>query len=342
MISAAKITLAHGAGGRETEELIKNIIIPTFLYRNIEGGIGLDDLEDSAVIPISSEEYLAITMDSYTVNPIFFPGGDIGKLAACGTINDLAVVGAKPMGMLDGIVVEEGFNLDELKKILRSLESVLRELRIPLLGGDFKVMPKGSIDNIVITTCGIGIVKGSPIRDSGARPGDKVIVSGTIGDHGAVILALQSGLEIESEELLSDCQPVLPIMEEALKIGGIHAANDPTRGGIAMALNEIAKKSNVMIAIDEKRIPIRDSVRAYCDMLGVDPLSLACEGRVVMCVDPKVADDVVEALHSIGQEDARIIGEVCEEPKGYVVMKTIIGGTRIVEAPSGEIVPRIC
>ncbi|RLF14024.1 MAG: hydrogenase expression/formation protein HypE [Thermoprotei archaeon] len=339
-----KITLAHGAGGKETEDLIRNVIIPMFRYKSVTGGIGLDQMEDSAIIPIGDKRYLAITIDSYTVNPIFFPGGNIGKLAACGTINDLAVVGARPIGMLDGIVVEEGFDLDKLKRILKSFEEVLSELKIPLLGGDFKVMPRGSVDKIVISTCGLGIIEGGPILDSGARPGDKVIISGTIGDHGAVILALQSGLEIESEELSSDCQPVLKVMECALKIGEVHAAKDPTRGGLAMALNEIARKSKVTIIIDEEEIPIRESVRAYCDMLGVDPLSLACEGKVVMCVGSEVADDIVKNLHKYGYNDACIIGEVRKEKdmEGYVIIRTKVGGMRIVEPPTGEIVPRIC
>jgi len=334
------VKLSHGSGGIDTLELIKEITKDVKL-RKIGKGIGLDELDDSALIPLNEERFLAITVDSYTVNPIFFPGGDIGKLAAAGTINDLVVMGAKPLAVLDAVVVEEGFSKKDLHKVLNSFKQVLKEEGVALIGGDFKVMPRGSLDKIVISTVGIGIVhKDSVILDSGLRVGDKIIVSGTIGDHGAVILALQLGIDIGN--LKSDCEPLTKVMEKAIKVGGVHAAKDPTRGGLLMALHELAEKSGVTIVIDEAKVPIKEEVRACCEMLGVDPLSLACEGKVVLGVDQDIADELVSSLHDLGYKDAAIIGEVNNIEPGLVLAKSLVGGLKILEPPLGEIVPRIC
>ena len=334
------IKLVHGAGGVETQKIIKELIA-NFTLRKVKNGTGIDELDDSALIPISKDEYLAITMDSYTVNPIFFPGGDIGKLAACGTINDVAVMGAKPIAILDSIVVEEGFPKDTLLRIMSSFRRVIEKEKIALIGGDFKVMPKGSLDKIIISTVGVGIVKKKNLlTDFNVKPGDKIIVSGSVGEHGTVILALQLGLDLGN--LKSDCDTVTRIIEVAQQIGGIHAAKDPTRGGLAMALNEFAQKSKVTIVIDEEKIPIKEEVRSCTEMLGVDPLALACEGRVVLAVDKEKAEDIVKVLRKEGYTEATIIGEVTNEEPGLVLLRSKVGGLRILEPPLGEIVPRIC
>ncbi len=334
------ISLVHGAGGIETLKIILELTKDVKL-RKVIGGTGLDELDDSALIPISENKFLAITVDSYTVNPIFFPGGDIGKLAATGTINDIAVMGATPLAVLDSIVVEEGFDKDLLLKIMNSFKKVLEKENVALIGGDFKVMPKGSLDKIIISTVGVGIVdKKNLLLDSNVKPDDQIIISGSIGEHGAIILALQLGLDVSN--LKSDCETVTDIMKTVLKIGGVHAAKDPTRGGLAMALNEFAKKSNVTIIVDEDKIPIKEEVRSYCEMLGVDPLALACEGRVVLAVKKSKAHEILKELHDMGYEDACIIGEVKKLEPGIVLMKSKVGGLRILEPPLGEIIPRIC
>jgi len=339
----AKITLAHGAGGRETSEIIRRLFLSRFKIIRFGNGIGLPELEDGASIPIDKDRHIVLTVDSYTVNPIFFPGGDIGKLAATGTINDLAVMGATPIAALDSMVIEEGFPIEDLNRIIESLRTILENENIALIGGDFKVMPKGNIDKVVITMVGIGIVHTSNmLLDSNVKPGDKIIVTGSIGEHGATILALQSGMDVESSNLKSDCQPLTSIMKAVLGIGGVHAAKDPTRGGLAMALNEFAKKSNVGIMVWEDKIPIKEEVKMYSEMLGIDPLVLACEGRAVLSVSPDKAEDVLYALKKIGCSDAEIIGEALKEHQGMVILRTVAGGLRILEEPMGEIVPRIC
>ncbi len=337
------ITLAHGSGGIKTGELINKVIRSIISFKKVSSGVGLDDLDDSAIIPLNGEMLLALTIDSYTVKPIFFPGGDIGKLAITGTINDLAVMGALPIAIVDSIVVEEGFSIDNLRRIVQSMNEVSVKEGVAIVGGDFKVMPKGNVDEIVITTAGIGLVrKNELVLDSGAKVGDKVIVTGTIGEHGATILAMQLELEATDFNLLSDCSPITKVIREVLSIGGLHAAKDPTRGGLATALNDIAKKSQVNIVIRERDIPISRGVRAICELTGIDPLHLACEGRAVMVVDGEVAETIINKLRNIGCSDASIIGEVTEEGEGLVFLKSVVGGTRIIDPPRGEVVPRIC
>lgn len=342
---SSRIKLSHGAGGLETHELIKKILCNINL-KNVFNGIGLDEMDDSATIPIKNLDesfQVVVTTDSYTVNPIFFPGGNIGSLAATGTINDLAVMGAKPIAVLDSIVVEEGFQMEQLKEIIASFINVVNSENVALVGGDLKVMPKGTLDKIVITSSGIGLVRGKVIKDSEVKVGDKIIVSGGIGEHGAAILLAQMGLDAESEEITSDLQPLTKIMEIAMNIGGVHAAKDPTRGGIAMALNEFASKSNVIIEVEEENIPIKNAVRTYSEMLGIDPLSLACEGRVLMAIDKNFAEDVLKSIKKLGFEEASIIGKVSgKKEKGQVILETISGGIRALEPPIGELVPRIC
>ncbi len=333
------ITLAHGTGGKEMQDIIHKIF--SSVKKTSDDIVGLKAFDDSA-IGTRLDGRLVISTDSYTVKPIFFPGGNIGKLAAYGSINDVAVVGGEPIFGVDSIVVEEGFSVRTLQEIVESLINAMESEGVQLVAGDFKVMPKNSLDGLIITTTIVGVLNDDPILDSRAKPGDKVIVSGTIGDHGAVITAYQYGIDPEKEGMCSDCASVLPIMRIARSIGGVHAAKDPTRGGIAMALNEIAEKSNVSIWIREEDIPIRDKTRALMEMLGIDPMYLACEGRVVLMVEPEKAESIVDKLVSAGYKDAKIIGEVKKERPGYVIMETQTGGYRIVEKLRGELTPRIC
>lgn len=334
-----KITLTHGTGGKEMQELIRNIFSGVRDLRRAV--VSLREFDDAAVLA-NRRKNIVISTDSYTVKPVFFPGGDIGKLAAYGSINDVAVMGADPIAALDSIVVEEGFLLDDLKKIVSSMVNAFEEEGVQIVSGDLKVMPKGQLDGIIITTTVLGEIDLPPIVDSGAKPGDLVVVSGTIGDHGAVITAYQYGVDPSEEGIVSDCASVLPIMRIARELGGIHAAKDPTRGGVAMALNEIAEKSRVSIWIREEAVPIKENVRALMELLGIDPYYLACEGRVVIVVDPDIADELVLRLKKAGYTDATIIGEVKRERPGYVIMETVAGGYRIVEKLHGELTPRIC
>lgn len=342
-----RILLSHGGGGRETYELIENLIkglVPREYWR-VGEGTGLDLLDDSSIIPASNTP-IAVTVDSYTVDPIFFPGGDIGVLAASGTINDLLMSGARPTAALDSIVVEEGFETDKLALIINNMVETFTSNNVALVGGDFKVVPKGNLDNLIITTVGIGWII-HPVRDDRIKEGDKVIVSGPVGNHGAAILSARGmyGLKLSIE---SDVRPLTKLMIPLLEDYGsyISGAGDPTRGGVAMLLNEWANKNELLIYIDESRIPVREEVKAYADLLGVDPLALASEGVAVLAVDGDRAGEILQFIRDLGWSEAEIVGEVRKprDPRynGMVVARTEAGGFRIVEPPSGEIVPRIC
>ncbi|RLI31686.1 hydrogenase expression/formation protein HypE [Candidatus Bathyarchaeota archaeon] len=323
-------------------ELLEKIFLPSFTLRQALDGVSLDAMDDGASIKLGKSE-LVLTIDGHTVDPLFFPGGDIGRLAISGTVNDLAVMGARPVAILDAIIVEEGFPIKDLKRIIRSMDETAKEANVAIISGDFKCMPRGHVDGMVIATCGVGIVEyGKPILDSGAKPGDRIIVTGTVGDHGVALLATREGLGFEAE-LKSDVAPVWETVQAMLSVGGVHAMKDPTRGGLASALNEIARKSGVSIWLEESQIPVRDSVRAASEMLGIDPLEVTCEGRVVAAVDADVAAEVVEAARRTKYgRDACIIGTVRGERPGYVFMRTLVGGTRIVQMPVGEPIPRVC
>ncbi len=342
----SRVTLAHGSGGLATFELLDRIILsrtPPSL-KSTPGGVGIDLLDDGAVIKIGDNSYIVVSVDSYTVNPPFFPGGDIGKLAASGTINDVVAMGARPVAMLDSIVVEEGYPLDKLEKITASLISILEKYGVSLIGGDLKVMPRGQIDGVVITTVGIGITS-KPILDNSLRPGDKIVITGPIAEHGATIMALQQGLDPDKLNLESDCRPLVDVLSVIEKYRDyIHAARDPTRGGVASVLNEWAKTTRTLIVIHEEAIPVRDNVRRFCEMMGIDPLYLACEGVMMFSVKPDKAEEIVSSLRDLGFEYASIIGEVKATDKypGVVVCKTRTGGLRVVEPLKGELVPRIC
>ena len=345
MGSGGVVTLAHGAGGLAMEELIRGLILPSFSLRRVLDGVGLDELDDGASMRIGSTE-LVISIDGHTVDPIFFPGGDIGRLAVSGTVNDVAVMGARPLAILDAIVVEEGFPLEDLRRILRSMDEAAREAGVAIISGDFKCMPRGHVDKVVIATCGLGVAfHGSPILDSGARPGDVVVLTGPIGEHGAALLAAREGLELEGD-LRSDVAPIWDTVEAMLMAAGpdgIHAMKDPTRGGLASALNDIASKSGISIWIEEASLPIREPVRAVCEIFGIDPLEVTCEGCLVACVSPEVADEVVEAARRTEHgRMAGVIGEVRADRPGQVLMRTVVGGTRPVARPFGEPIPRVC
>jgi hydrogenase expression/formation protein HypE len=340
------VKLAHGSGGVEMWEILEKLVFPA-LRRSGEppkGSVGIERADDAAAIPLPGGGYLVVSIDSYTVNPIFFPGGDIGVLAAAGSINDVLMMGGRPVAALDSIVVEEGFPLQDLERIVESMARVFREEGVAVLGGDFKVMPKGSVDRIVVTTAVIGFADRLIVDEP--REGDKIIVTGYLGDHGAVILLHQMGGDVSESRLRSDVRPLTRLMVPLLEKYGdyVHAAGDPTRGGLAMTMNEWAKKTGTIIVVEEDRVPVRPEVESYAGILGIDPLYLASEGVAVLAVAPEVADEVLEFIRSLGFEDASIIGEVrvSERYKGYVLLRSPVGGIRILEPPRGELVPRIC
>jgi hydrogenase expression/formation protein HypE len=335
------IKLSHGAGGTAMDELIKELVIKGFRKRETKEGVGIDAMDDGALIKVGNYEII-ITMDGHTVDPIVFPGGDLGRLAVSGAVNDTAVMGAEPIAILDSIIVEEGFSITELRNLIKSMDSAAAEVGAAIIGGDFKVMPKGSLDSIVISTTGIGILKGPRILDSQAIVGDKVIVTGTVGDHGIALMSVREGLSFKTE-LKSDVAPIWDTIRSALEIGGIHAMKDLTRGGLSSALNEIAEKSKVSIWLEDGSIPIKQSVKSASDMLGLDPYEVTCEGKAVICVDKTKAEEVLKTIikteHGI---DAKIVGEIKADHPGMVLMKTLVGGTRILRKPIGEPIPRVC
>ena len=331
-----KILLDHGSGGRASHELIEKVFVPRF-----QNPV-LNDLNDSAVFDVNGAK-LAFTTDSYVVDPIFFPGGDIGSLAVCGTVNDLAMRGAWPRYLSVGFIIEEGFPINDLEQILISMERAAREAGISVVTGDTKVVPKGNADKIFINTAGIGLIpKGIDIAGQNARPGDLVLISGTMGDHGLTILSKREGLSFESS-LKSDAAPLNHLVREMLAAGEIHVLRDPTRGGLATTLNEIARQSQVGIEIYEEAVPIRESVVAAAEILGLDPFYIANEGKLIAILPASQAEAVLAAMkkNSYGQDSA-VIGEVKEEHPGKVVMKTIIGGKRLMDMLAGEQLPRIC
>jgi hydrogenase expression/formation protein HypE len=331
-----KIMLAHGSGGRIAHELVERTFVEAF-----DNPI-LSRLDDSAVAQFSGR--LAFTTDSYVVSPVFFPGGDIGKLAVCGTVNDLAMSGAKPLYLSLAFIIEEGLPLSELKQIVESVARAAEEAHVNIVTGDTKVVHHGSADKLFINTAGIGIIaKGIDISGSNASPGDKVLLSGPIGDHGMAVLSVREGLSF-STTLQSDCAPLNALVADMLNAcRDIRCLRDPTRGGLATTLNELAGQSGVGISIDEDSIPVREEVLAACEMLGLDPLYIANEGKLVAIVPAGDAERVLQAMRGnpYGRE-ASIIGEVQAENPKRVVMKTRIGSSRIVDMLAGDPLPRIC
>ena len=331
-----KILLAHGSGGKLAHELVEKSFVKALANPL------LARLDDSAVFDLSGR--LAFTTDSYVVSPIFFPGGDIGKLAVCGTVNDLAMCGAKPLYLSLSFIIEEGLPQSELEQIVESVQKAAGEAGVEIITGDTKVVHKGSADKLFINTAGVGIIaQGIDISGSNARPGDKVILSGTIGDHGIAVISQREGLSF-STKLKSDCAPLGDLVAEMIDASqNIRCLRDPTRGGLATSLNELAKQSGVSIRIEEEKIQVREEVLAACEMLGFDPLYVANEGKLVAIVQPEDADKVVKAMRKNRYgKDATIIGEVGSEHSGRVVMKTVLGASRIVDMLVGDLLPRIC
>jgi hydrogenase expression/formation protein HypE len=330
-----KVNMMHGAGGEVMGELLGTL---TKFEHNNAGGIGLEAMDDGAVIPFMGEN-LVFTTDSHVVRPIFFPGGDIGRISVCGTINDLAMMGGRPVALSCGMIIEEGFEIDDLARIVASMDEALGEAGANLVTGDTKVMERGALDGIAINTAGIGVAK-TIVRDNGLVCGDVIIVSGTLGDHGLAIMAHREGFDL-GEQIKSDVSPLWGMVEKVLDAGTVHAMKDPTRGGFASAINEMARKSGVCVRVEEEKIPVRKNVRSAAGMLGIDPLEVANEGKVVMGVPAASVDAVLEALHSHKYgKDAAVVGTVTRG--AHVIMETAIGGERFIEPPMGDPVPRVC
>ncbi len=332
-----KILLGHGSGGKLTFELIKNVFLPFFDNQY------LSELGDQAIVNINGIK-IAFTTDSYVVNPIFFPGGNIGELAVNGTVNDLAVGGAKPLFISAGFIIEEGFLISDLCIIVESMKRACEKAGVLLVTGDTKVVEKGKGDKIFINTSGIGIIDHKiEISPRRVKPGDKILINGPIGLHGIAILSKREGLEFEVE-IESDTAPLNHLVQEILSVSqNIHWMRDPTRGGISSALNELAQSGNIGVEIWESEIPIPEPVKAACEMLGLDPLYVANEGKLIAVVSAEDAEKILEAMkkNPLGKE-AKIIGEITEEHPGVVLMKTSIGGKRVVDMLAGEQLPRIC
>ncbi len=332
-----QITLSHGSGGKATHNLIQALFADAFANPL------LDQLDDGAVFDVNGAR-LAFTTDSYVVNPIFFAGGDIGELAVNGTVNDLAMCGATPLFLSAGFILEEGFSMDDLARIVRSMARAAERAGVKIVTGDTKVVHRNKADKIFINTAGVGVItRDVSLSASNARAGDKIILSGSIGDHGVTILAARGELELEGD-FSSDTAPLNDLVETMLNVTTeIRCLKDPTRGGVATSLNEIAKAAGVTMAIDERAIPVRAEVRGACEILGIDPLYIANEGKLLAVVPSNCADEIVNAMraHPLGR-DARVIGQVWAEPKGLVFLQTQIGGNRVVDMLVGDPLPRIC
>jgi hydrogenase expression/formation protein HypE len=336
------IMMAHGGGGRAMRELIERLIVPAF------DNPLLAPLEDQACIGLRGlaecGDRLAFTTDSYVVSPLFFPGGDIGTLAICGTVNDLAMSGAVPLFLSCGLIIEEGLATTELERVLASMSATAKHCGVQVVTGDTKVVNRGAADRLFINTAGIGVVPaGVNISAARARPGDAIIVNGTLGDHGVAILVARNELDLHTT-LQSDCQPLHGLVQAMLRAcPDVRCLRDATRGGLATVLNEFAAASQVGMRLHEQALPIRPEVRGACEMLGLDVLYMANEGKLVAVVPRDAADAVLAAMraHPAGN-DAAIVGEVLEQPAGHVILNTVFGGERVVDMLVGEQLPRIC
>lgn len=336
-MNSDKILLDHGSGGKVAHKLITELFIPSF------NNSFLAELDDCAAVMIQGNR-LAFSTDSYVIDPIFFPGGDIGSLAIHGTVNDLAMRGAQPLFLSVGLIIEEGFPLNDLRRIVQSMKQAAEEAGVQIVTGDTKVVPSRAADKIFINTSGVGVIPdGVNISGKNARPADKIVISGSIGDHGVAILAQRNGLDFHTP-LQSDSRPLNHLVAEMLaSSSNIHVLRDPTRGGLATSLNEIALQAHVGIKLYEDAIPIRDEVRGVCELLGLDPLYIANEGKLIAIVSPEDADALVTAMrkNKYGSE-ACLIGEVIAAPPGRVIMETAIGSSRMIDMLTGEQLPRIC
>ena len=328
------ITLDYGSGGKKTSRLIENIIVPAF------SNPALNALSDGAIISGAGE--IAFSTDSFVVDPIFFPGGDIGKLSVCGTVNDLAMCGAEPKYLSCAFIIEEGLESEALEKIVASIRDAARSAGVQIVTGDTKVVERGRGDKIYINTAGIGVMKYPGLSPRNIRPGDKVIVSGTVGDHGTAVMLARNGMM--QGELKSDCAALNGLADAILSLGaGVRVLRDPTRGGVATTLNEFTEGTALSIELEEEQIPVRPQVRAACDMLGLEPLYCANEGKLLAVVSPEDTERVLARMRELPEgADAAVIGTVSDRHPGRVVMKTAFGGTRILQKLAGAQLPRIC
>lgn len=337
-----QIVLGHGSGGRMTQELIERVFMPLLTSTPLAEGNDFGRVGLPAEAGLKGQ--LAISTDSHIVFPLFFPGGDIGKLAVCGTVNDICMSGAVPLYLSAGFILEEGLSMETLAHVVMSMQAAAQEAGVQLIAGDTKVAEKGKADGLFINTTGVGWIP--PRRQIGgqyARPGDAVLISGTLGDHGIAVLTARGELGLEMD-IRSDVAPLNGLISSVLNVAPhTHVLRDPTRGGLATTLNEIAVQSKVNILLEEKEIPVRQDVRAACEMLGFDPLYVANEGKVIVIVPQNEAEAALEAMHShkYGVNAARI-GTVQESPSGRVLQRTLLGGTRILDVLAGEMLPRIC
>ena len=328
------ITMDHGSGGGATAKLIDELLIPAF--RNEQ----LSALGDGAVLELSGP--LVFSTDSFVVDPIFFPGGDIGKLAVCGTVNDLAMCGGTPKYLSLSFILEEGFPIDALKKIIASIEETAAFCGVSIVTGDTKVVEKGRGDGIYINTSGIGTLTHPGLSPANLKPGDKVILSGTMGDHGTAVMLARSGL-LDGGDLRSDCRPLHKLAEAVLSAGGVRVLRDPTRGGVATTLNEFVDGTSLSIELEEDALPVHPAVRSACEMLGLDPLYCANEGKLLAVVSPERAEAALAALRAVpGGEDAAVIGTVTDRYPGKLVLNTCLGGGRVLTRLTGAQLPRIC
>lgn len=353
MAESERVTMVHGAGGAVMAKLIERYVLP-YLGGFKGAEVGLQALDDAAVV-----DGIVFKSDSHAVKPIFFPGGDIGRLAVAGTVNDMAVLGAEPLALACGFVLEEGLAFRDLERVLASMKAACEEAGVFVVTGDTKVVEKGSLGGLVVNMSGIGkrsraldhdlaVVRkfrcGFDARwvlDANLRAGDKVILSGTVGDHGLAVLSAQEGLAFGSK-IVSDVKPLNHMIERVLEVGGVVSMKDPTRGGLANALNEWSQKAKVGILVHEDKIPVREDVQAACEMLGIDPLEVGNEGKVIIGVVAEMAKEVLRALKATDEgRDAEIIGKATGE-FDLVAMKTVVGGRRILPMPVGDPVPRIC
>ena len=332
------VTLSHGSGGKASHALLEALILPAFRNPLLDGSA------DAALLPSGATERIALTTDSYVVSPLFFPGGDIGKLAVNGTINDLAVSGARPIGLSVALILEEGLNMDTLRRVVESMAAAAAAAGVPIVTGDTKVVNRGKADQLFVTTTGVGVV-GDDVHLSpdGVRVGDVVLVSGYVGDHGMAVMLAREALELEAD-IESDSAPLHTLVADLLREApDTRVIKDPTRGGVGTTLNEIAVRARIAISVDEERVPVRVAVRGACEILGLDPLHIANEGKLIAIVPPDQAAAALAAMrrNPLGI-DAAIIGEVLQEPAGMVLVRTGIGGSRVLDMLVGDPLPRIC
>lgn len=334
------VTLSHGSGGKASHNLIEGLFAPAFSNHMLEM------MDDAATFRLNgSSTSMAMTTDSFVVNPLFFPGGNIGQLAVHGTVNDLAMSGAKPLFLSAGFILEEGFPIAELKRIVESMAQAAAEAGVQIVTGDTKVVERGKADGIFINTTGVGVLQAEwPISQMQAQAGDRILVSGPVGDHGIAVMLAREALEIETT-VQSDTAALHGLVAAVLQAAGegVHCLKDPTRGGLATSLNEIALGSEVAIALDERLIPVRPEVRGACEILGLDPLTIANEGKLLAVVSREATAPALRAMkaHPLGQ-DAALIGEVRAEPAAMVFLRTQLGGTRVLDMLVGDPLPRIC